>query len=117
MDDVLAVLVSEDQVRPQIGETALFRRSAFVRIRAAQDLSALSWDELQRRLRAFEMLTLTIDGQAYDVTKLRRIDGGRPWHRRLAFVTSDGVRAEPVRFVHLPFALYRWYRLLRQPSR
>jgi len=112
MDEVVGALLSDDPGRAQVGASTYFRRSARERLLTVQDPSTLSWDELQRRLRAFEMLTITIGGHPYDVTELRRIDGERPVRPGLAFGTSDGVQVEPTRFRHMPFSLYRWYRRL-----
>ena len=81
------------------------------------DPSRLTWNELRLRLRAFEMLTIWLDGEPHEVTKLRRLDERRPRRPRKAFVTSDGVAAEPTRWVHLPYLAYRCYRPLRAASR
>lgn len=110
---VLDALLGDDPGRPQTGPAEVFRLADAFGIQAIADPGELTWDELERRLRAFEVLSLRLDGGRYDVTRLVRVDG-RPKRRRLAFRTADGVLVEPTRFVHLPLALYRGYRALRR---
>ncbi len=112
MADVLEALVRGAPGRVQAGPPSYFGRREMQAVRAIPDPASLTWDELRRRLRAFDLLTLTLAGQPVHVTRLRRLDG-RPTRRcALAFTTRDGVAAEPDRFMHLPFPLYRCYHAL-----
>ena len=112
MADVLEALVRGAPGRVQAGPPSYFGRREMQAVRAIPDPASLTWDELRRRLRAFDLLTLTLAGQPVHVTRLRRLDG-RPARRcALAFTTRDGVAAEPDRFMHLPFPLYRCYHAL-----
>jgi hypothetical protein len=86
----------------------------FLRITSIGDPGTLSWEELERRLRAFAVLTISIDGEPCPVTRLRRVGSGRPRRPELAFTTLDGVLAEPSRLRHLPVPLHRAYRHMRR---
>ncbi len=98
-----------DPGRPQAGTPSYFSVAAWRRIRVVEDPTALAWSELRRRLRSFDYLAMRLGGDTCEVTKLRAVASGqRPGP--LAFRTSDGVVVEPVRFLHLPRALYRLYR-------
>jgi folate-dependent phosphoribosylglycinamide formyltransferase PurN len=110
MSAVFEALLRGDPGRPQVGEPSYFSAAAWRRIRVVDDPTALTWDELHRRLRIFDYVDIPCGSRRYEVTKLRRVDGGRPGP--FAFRTSDGVLLEPTRFLHLPLALYRLYRPL-----
>ena len=111
MGDALDRLVGGDPGRPQRGEASMFTRADRQAIARIEDPSALTWDDLQRRLRAFELLTMGLGGREWPVTSLRQREG-RARRAALAFTTADGVRGEPSRFVHLPWPLFRAYRLV-----
>lgn len=100
--DALARLIEGDPGRPQEGEPTAYTFADLDRVRTVADPSALTFAELARRLRAFELLRLTLGAETWEVTGIRR-GGGGP----LAFTTADGVEAAPSRLVHLPPALYR----------
>jgi folate-dependent phosphoribosylglycinamide formyltransferase PurN len=110
IDAVVEALLRGDSGRPQVGEPSYFGADAWRRIRVVDDPTTLTWDELGRRLRVFQYLDLPCGSGRYEVTRLRRVDGGRPGP--FAFRTSDGALVEPTRFLHLPLALYRLYRPL-----
>ncbi len=116
MDAALDLLVEGHPGAPQEGESSTFTRADMTAVRDVGDPSRLTWNELLRRLRAFELIDLELDGRRWEVSTLRRAVG-RPRHPALAFTTLDGVRAEPSRFVHLPLALYRAYGPLRRRRR
>ncbi len=83
-----------------------FSRADLRAIRTVEAPEQLSLAELERRLRAFEILDLTLAGRRWRTTALRRV-GRRPRDRRLAFTTADGVAVEPSRLLHLPPRAYR----------
>jgi methionyl-tRNA formyltransferase len=83
-----------------------FSRADLGAIRTVQQPSQLSFAELELRLRAFEIIDLTLAGRRWRVTALRRV-GRRAHSPRLAFTTADGVRVEPSRVWHVPPGAYR----------
>jgi methionyl-tRNA formyltransferase len=113
-DRVLDALARGDPGVPQTGPAGYRGRAELRAITTVDDPSALEWSELQRRLRAFTRLRLTIDGIARDVTRLRRADA-RGGSGRLAFVTADGVAAEADRLGFLPPLLHGALRRLVPP--
>ncbi len=113
MPGVLDSLVRGDPGRPQTGTPSYFGMRDLRQITSISDPGTLSWEELERRLRAFASLTISIDHEPYAVTRLRRVSSGRPNHPELAFTTVDGVLAEPSRLRHLPVPLHRAYRRAR----
>jgi methionyl-tRNA formyltransferase len=109
MPEVLARMAARDPGRPQASGGEYFglrRRQALTRI---VDPSQVTWDELQARLRAFGRLRLTLGARQWDVTDVRLLDGGE--RAALSFVTHDGIRAAPLRFMDLP----RWLYLATRP--
>jgi len=116
MSELLARMTARDRGTPQPPGGEYFsqrRRRAIVTI---DDPSALDWPELQRRLRAFGRLVLTLDGRRWDVTALERSDDGGK-RRPLRFTTRDGVLAAPIRFLGLPRWLYLAARPFAAPGR
>jgi Formyl transferase len=86
------------------GEGSYFDRAALRAIRTVEEPRELTFAELQRRLRAFEVLDLTLAGTVWGTTALRP---ARRRQRRLAFETHDGMWVEPSRLLHLPPLVYR----------
>ena len=110
---VLEMLVEGAPGRPQEGEPSWFTRADLHAIRDVGDPSTLRWDDLERRIVSFGRIAVSLAGERWEITMLRRVDG-RPRHPPLAFTTSDGVRAEPTRFAHLPLVLRRARERLRR---
>ncbi|HSR98436.1 MAG TPA: formyltransferase family protein [Kofleriaceae bacterium] len=75
-------------------------------IRTVEHPEQLSLDELDLRLRAFEYIYLTLAGQDWAATALRRLGRSRR-DRRLAFTTADGVAVRVSRLRHVPPMMYR----------
>lgn len=111
--DVLLAPALSPLVRDEPGSS--FGRAEMGAIRTVEDPTALTLAELQLRLRAFEILDLTLAGERCRVTALRRV-GARPRNRRLAFTTADGVAVEPSRILHLPPVVHRALRPLVGPA-
>lgn len=107
----LDLLRDDAHGQEQDGAVRMFRRGERANIRRVGDPSKLTWGELQRRLQAFEEITLELAGQPWPVTRLRRME---ELDRRLGFVTADGVVAAPDRIRHLPPAVFRTARSLRR---
>ena len=113
MGEALERLRAGDPGQPQRGEASSFTIADFKAIRTVRDPACMTWDELLRRLRAFEMLAMRLGGAWFTVTRLRRV-AGAPSVAGLAFTTADGVRAEPDRFMFVPWALHRRRRTVKR---
>ena len=111
LGEVLDLLRQGAQGQEQSGPARMFSRADRAAIRRIGDPSKLTWEELQRRLQAFEEITLELAGQLWPVTRLQRTE---QLDRRLGFVTADGVVAAPDRIRHLPPAVFRTARWLRR---
>ncbi|HEX6204140.1 MAG TPA: formyltransferase family protein [Thermoanaerobaculia bacterium] len=107
LGEVLAAIAEGRPGRRQEDGGSYFgsrEREAIVRV---GDPGTLDWADLGRRLHAFDRVFLDLAGRTWEVTAVRRVEGrGGP----LAFTSRDGVRGEPVRFLHLPRPLYRLVR-------
>jgi methionyl-tRNA formyltransferase len=114
MPRVLDALVRGDLGDPQVGAPSYFGRKQLLEITSISDPSAVTWEELQLRLRAFALLIISIGGKRHPITRLRRVDSGRPYHPELSFTTLDGILVEPSRLRHLPVPLHRAYRRARR---
>jgi methionyl-tRNA formyltransferase len=113
LPEALDALLAGDPGQPQAGEPAYFSlrdRRAITRIR---DPGEIAYAEIERRLRAFGVLHMSLGGERYGVTRVRRTNphGTRP--RRLSFTTADGVAAEADRLDFLPPGLHRLRATLR----
>lgn len=106
---LVEALRRDDPGRPQAGTPSYFSVKDWRRIRVIDDPTAHTFDDLRRRLRSFDYLVMRLGDGRHEVTKLRAVAPNRR-PSPLAFRTSDGVVAEPTRFLHLPRALYRLYR-------
>ena len=70
------------------------------------DPSSLTRQELLLRLRSFEKLSLSIDGEWYAVSKLQNMPDNAQGTTRFCFRTADGHIMKAVLFKHLPYRLY-----------
>jgi methionyl-tRNA formyltransferase len=84
-----------------------YSRAAAERIRRLDAGSRVTHDELTRRLEAFDMLLVTIDGTDFPVTELRPVVGGEPRRRRPTLTTIDGVTLAVTRCLYMPTRLFR----------
>jgi len=109
--DLLAIGTGTPQV--PAGPESRFTRADLRAIRTVEEPGALTAEELSRRLRAFEMLELTLAGERANVTALEQI-GPRLRDGRLAFTSADGVRLEASRIGHLPPLVRRLRASLRR---
>jgi methionyl-tRNA formyltransferase len=108
MDKLVALLFARDAGRPQVGPASYFSHTDHRRITTIADPTGLTYDELQRRLRAFDILTMHIGGRWQRVSALTTRRGGPQ-----SFTTADGVRARPIRLAYKPQfvnrCLERWF--------
>lgn len=103
---VLDAIVRGDEGTPQRGTGSFYRQQDRVRIGTVEDPATVTWDDLERRLRAFGTVRIRLPAGTLEMTRARRLDG-RPGDPGLTFTTADGVRAEAVRFRYLPLRVYR----------
>jgi len=100
---VLSRLVAGEPPVAQQGAGTYYSGAAAEAITTVDHPPDHTAEELQRRLLAFEALSIAIDGRVVPVTGLRRSRrSGAP----LSFGTSDGIRLQPSRLAHLPPAAY-----------
>ena len=104
--DVLRMMVERAPGVPQTGPAGYRSEAdaqAIMRIDRPGDLSS---DELHRRLRAFGLLRIAIDGEWLPVTRLDAVAAGRVADAPLSFRTADGV-VMATRLRYLPPVIYR----------
>jgi methionyl-tRNA formyltransferase len=114
VEDVINRSREPDAGRPQRGTVSYFGKKELKNITTIYHPSAYACAELQRRLRCFQVLYFPIRGRMYEVTKIREVDRCRPGRHEFCFFTSDERPVELHRFLHMPFPLYRIYRLMRR---
>jgi len=98
--------------RVPAGPESRFTRADLRAIRTVEEPDALTAEELSRRLRAFEVLEVTLSGERANVTALEQT-GQQLRDGRLAFTSADGVGLEASRIGHLPPAVRRLRASLR----
>lgn len=103
-------LLATDPGLPQVGERSYFGAKAMRQLQTIADPATVSFDELARRLHAFDLVNVQLGSQIYPVTKLRRATKTTA----LSFRTQDGVLVEPTRFGYLPHPLHRLWRRTRR---
>ena len=104
--DVLRMMAERAPGVPQTGPAGYRSEAdaqAIMRIDRPGDLSS---DELHRRLRAFGLLRIAIDGESHPVTRLDAVAAGRVADAPLSFRTADGV-VMATRLRYLPPVIYR----------
>ena len=108
---VLEMLVNRETGKVQTGESSYFSKKDFLEISKIENPSAHSSVELLKRLRAFGLLVMNLNGTWHDVTKLVTRASRPTTRRKLAFQAGDGVIIQATRFHYVPFPLYqilRW---------
>jgi methionyl-tRNA formyltransferase len=112
-DRVLDAMARGEPGVEQAGTPGYFSGRDRRRIRRVGD--DVTWDDLTSRRRAFDAVTLTIGGHEFWVTKVRKLD--TPSTGPLTFRTADGIYGRVTRLSHLPPALHRLYRRMRDSTR
>ena len=107
---VLRMAMNGDPGIPQQGNRRYFSWNDYLAATRIADPSVLSSTELEQRLRAFGCLRIQIAGCWQPVTSVRPLPDAHGKSGRFCFRASDGVLLEPVRFEHLPYAVYRTLR-------
>jgi len=102
LPEVLDAIRGRRQGRRQEEPGRYFSRRHLQQVRRVEDPSTLTRSELERRLRAFGVLEMTLGGATYPVTALAEASGPRTG----AFVSSDGAVLKVSRILHLPPRLY-----------
>lgn len=103
---VLDAVVRGNEGTPQKGASAYFGQRDYHEVTTITDSSTVTWSDLDRRLRAFGRVWVTLPAGTLEVTRARNLNG-RGRRTSVSFVTADGVAAEAVRFRFLPLPLYR----------
>jgi methionyl-tRNA formyltransferase len=112
-NDLIDRLVHGDAGRAQVGDAGVHTRANTAAAQTIVDPSSQTWEELQLRLRAFELVEMELAGRCWKVTALRRV-AGRSADSDLTFTTADGVKVAPARCSHMPVVLYRLLRGARR---
>lgn len=102
--EVLAQMRRRASGRPQAGPACYRGRVDTRRVCRVDDPSAITWDDLQRRLRAFGCVRVRVAGRLLPVTAVACAGAGE----RCAFRTADGTRARLAAVWHLPPFLFRY---------
>lgn len=102
-NELLNAMTKRETGRPQLGTPGFFSRRDWRKIRAIDEPQEMESDEIRRRLEAFSVLKICIEGHWYDITELALSEKESDRHR---FRTSDGVWLRPARYGFLPYFLY-----------
>ena len=105
--EVIDKIVANDPGQPQSGEGSYFSKADYRELSEVPEPSALSTAELQRRLRAFGALTITIDGKNESVDAIGPADVASTF----AFNSAEA-RLRATRIAGLPARLLHWRRQL-----
>jgi methionyl-tRNA formyltransferase len=103
MPRVLERVDAGDPGRPQVGKGSYFSVPDWTAMTHLAHPGNATRAEILRRIRAFGVVHLEIDGACHPVTRLRPARRGDS----LAFRTADGHRLAPDRFLGLPALFYR----------
>jgi methionyl-tRNA formyltransferase len=107
MTTLLDRVATRSPGKRQAGQPGYFTAHDFDRNTTIDHPSTLSLAELQRRLQAFDLLRLNIDGCWYRISRLKRCRPGGFSGNQPAFTTADGIRVKPDRFDYKPLWLKR----------
>jgi len=111
LPELLDLMLARAPGTPQIGTASYFGKDAYHAVTVVERPDALTFAELQRRLRAFQVLKVRLAGDWYEVSRLSPRKG--PTHGTTTFCTADGVLVRATRFLSLPLPLYRVLQWLR----
>ncbi|MBW1743190.1 MAG: hypothetical protein JRJ47_07130 [Deltaproteobacteria bacterium] len=111
---LIEMLVKRETGQPQTGTARYFSRKDCLDITRISDPSRHSSAELMKRLHAFDLLLMRINGTWYEVTKLERVPARSRVRKSLSFRAADGIVMVPTRFHYVPFPLYRYLRVIRR---
>jgi hypothetical protein len=103
LPELLDRMVAREPGTPQAGAGSYFGIAEWRGIRAVDDAAKLDYEELQHRLRCFDVLRIRIGANTHDVTRLRRVRRAGP----RSFRTRDGVLVAVARYNYLPGMLDR----------
>jgi methionyl-tRNA formyltransferase len=104
---LIDILVKRQNGEPQTGTARYFSQKDYLDITRISDPSRHSSAELMKRLQAFDLLLMRINGRWYRVTKLQKVSARSKVRKGLSFRAADGIVMQPTRFRYLPFHLYR----------
>lgn len=99
--ELLEAIAEQRPGEPQRGEVRVFRLRDLPALQRIERPGELDEGELRRRLRAFGVLHLKLDGAWWPTSRIERGPGP------LGFVSRDGVELRATRFRDLPRALFR----------
>lgn len=109
---LIEMLAKRQSGLPQTGTARYFSRKDCADLTRIIDPAGHSSDELMKRLYAFDLLRMRINGRWYEVTKLESVPAKSEDRKSLSFRAADGIVMKPTRFRYLPFHLYRIMRLV-----
>jgi methionyl-tRNA formyltransferase len=104
---LIEMLVKRQAGQPQKGPANSFSRKDCVDITRISAPEKYSSEELMKRIYAFDLLLMRINGVWYKITKLERAPATSRVRKSLSFRAADGVVMQPTRFRYLPFHLYQ----------
>jgi methionyl-tRNA formyltransferase len=104
---LIEMLVKRQTGEPQTGTDRYFSRKDCLDITLISDPSRHTSAELMKRLHAFDLLVMKINGIWYEVTKLEGVSARAKVRKSLCFRVADGIIMQPTRFRYLPFHLYQ----------
>lgn len=104
---LLQIVAEGVRGEPQVGEVAYHSWADCLTVMRVEDPSALTTDELARRIRAFGCVRMRLGGRWRGVTRLRVVGEGERDDARGFFRTLDGVWMRPDRVAFLPWWAYR----------
>jgi methionyl-tRNA formyltransferase len=110
LNEVLTMIFAGNCGKPVQGQSTFFTRKAWYDLTTINDPNRITALELIRRLQCFEILKIRIRNRYYPVTRLVETSSVKS----LSFSTEDGVTMTPVRFLYLPYFLYKSYQLIRK---
>lgn len=113
MEELLSLMTSRSPGRTQAEGGAYYGGREHRSITTIDAPSALTWDEIRRRMWAFGTLNMGLTGRRLEVTSLERAGEAAGAGRGAPFFTSDGVPVMATRFRHLPLRAYRLLKSLR----
>ncbi|MBW2172843.1 MAG: hypothetical protein JRF69_12900 [Deltaproteobacteria bacterium] len=114
---LIEMLVKHQTGQPQTGTARYFSRKDCLEITRIGAPSKHTSAELMKRLHAFGLLVMKINGTWYEVTKLERVSAKSKVRKSLSFRAADGIIMQPTRFRYVPFPLYRYLRLITRAVR
>jgi methionyl-tRNA formyltransferase len=105
---LLEMMVNRERGQSQTSGGSYFSKKDLLKIRSISDPSKHSSAELMKRLSAFGLLFICVNGRWYIVIELEKMSSSPKVRDRLCFQTREGITMRPARFQCMSLSIFKF---------